>query len=167
MALKVDVRELTRSVDSLSFCLSKGLSAPVGSLVCGSGDFISRARRSRKVLGGGMRQAGIIAAAGITALEEMVDRLREDHMNARRLAEGVAKTSGLSINPAQVQTNIVYFELVSDRLEPDQLVTRLGKKEIKLLRTGPCRFRMVTHHGIHPEDIDAALAALREVMERS
>ncbi|MHC4460759.1 MAG: low-specificity L-threonine aldolase [Planctomycetota bacterium] len=165
VALGVDVKELTRRVDSVSFCLSKGLSAPVGSVVCGSSEFIAEARRTRKVLGGGMRQAGVIAAAGITALEEMVDRLAEDHINARRLAEGIARIQGLSIDPAGTQTNIVYFELVSEQLTAEELVTGLGKKGIRLLCIGPSRLRMVTHHGIGSEDIDAALAALGEVME--
>ena len=167
VALGVNVKELTRSVDSLSFCLSKGLSAPVGSVVCGSGEFVAEARRTRKVLGGGMRQAGVIAAAGITALEQMVDRLAEDHINARRLAEGIARIRGLSIDPAGTQTNIVYFELVSDRLTAEELVTELGKKGIRLFCTGPSRFRMVTHYGIGSEDIDATLAAMGEVMKES
>jgi threonine aldolase len=165
VALGVDVKELTHSVDSVSFCLSKGLSAPVGSVACGSGEFIAEARRTRKVLGGGMRQAGVIAAAGITALEQMVDRLAEDHINARRLAEGIAHIPGLSIDPAGAQTNIVYFELASDQLTAEELVTKLGKKGIRLLCTGPSRLRMVTHYGIDSEDIDAALTALGEVMK--
>jgi threonine aldolase len=168
ISLGVDVKELTRGVDSVSFCFSKGLSAPVGSVVCGSRDFIGEARRTRKVLGGGMRQAGIIAAAGIVALEEMVERLAEDHVNARRLAEGVAQIDGLSVNIAAVQTNIIYFDLVSDRLSVEEFLTRLEKKGVKLLCTGrPARFRMVTHYGIEAEDIGAALAALRDVMEGS
>ena len=165
VALGVDAKELTRSVDSVSFCLSKGLSAPVGSVVCGSSEFIAESRRSRKVLGGGMRQAGVIAAAGITALEEMVDRLAEDHENARRLAEGIAAIRGLSIDPARVQTDIVYFELASNRLTADELVTELGKKGIKILCVGPSRLRAVTHYGISAEDIDLTVKALGEVME--
>ena len=165
VALGLDAKELTRSVDSVSFCLSKGLSAPVGSVVCGSSEFIAEARRTRKVLGGGMRQSGVIAAAGITALEEMVDRLAEDHENARRLAEGIAAIGGLSIDPATVQTDIVYFELASDRLTTDELVTELGKKGIKILCVGPSRFRAVTHYGISAEDIDLTVKALREVMK--
>ncbi len=165
VALGVDAKELTRSVDSVSFCLSKGLSAPVGSVVCGTSEFIAEARRSRKVLGGGMRQAGIIAAAGITALEEMVDRLAEDHKNARRLAKGIAAIGGLSIDPERVQTDIVYFELAGNRLTADELVTELGKKGIKILRVGPSRFRAVTHYGISAEDIDLTVKALGEVMK--
>jgi len=165
VALGVDVKELTANVDSLSFCLSKGLSAPVGSVVCGSSDFIAEARRARKVLGGGMRQAGVIAAAGITALEEMVDRLAEDHENARRLAEGIAGIGGLSIELAKVQTNIIYFELDEDRMTPMELVTELDKKEVKLLSVGARRLRAVTHYGISAEDIDLTVKALGEVMK--
>jgi len=164
VALGIDVRKLTRSVDSLSFCLSKGLSAPVGSVVCGSSEFIAEARRTRKVLGGGMRQAGIIAAAGIVALQQMVDRIAEDHKNARRLAEGIARIHGLSIDPERVQTNIIYFEVATDRLTADKLVTELSKRGIKILCVGPSRLRMVTHYGISSEDVDLALAALDEVM---
>jgi threonine aldolase len=165
IALGNDVKELTANVDSLSFCLSKGLSAPVGSVVCGSSDFIAEARRARKVLGGGMRQAGVIAAAGITALEEMVDRLAEDHENARRLAEGIARIGGLSIELAKVQTNIIYFELDEGRMTPMELVTELNKKEVKLLAVGARRLRVVTHYGISAGDIDLTVKALGEVMK--
>lgn len=167
VALNVPVTELTRHADSVSFCLSKGLSAPVGSLVCGSGEFIAEARRNRKVLGGGMRQSGIIAAAGITALEQMVDRLAEDHANARRLAEGIARIAGLSIDLAAVQTNIIYFSLADERLAAGALVTRLAGRGVKLLQVGPKRLRAVTHYGISTEDIDSALAALTEIMTSS
>lgn len=165
VALGIDVKELTRNVDSLIFCLSKGLSAPVGSVICGSKEFITEARRNRKVLGGGMRQCGIIAAAGVVALEQMVERLSEDHGNARRLAEGISQISGLSIELERIHTNIVYFDLVSDQLTDDELITRCEEKGVKFLSTGPSRFRMVTHYGIHSDHIDATLAAMREVME--
>ena len=165
VALGVDVKKLTANVDSLSFCLSKGLSAPVGSVVCGSSEFIAEARRARKVLGGGMRQAGVIAAAGIKALEEMVDRLAEDHENAKRLAEGIARIGGLSIELAKVQTNIIYFELDEDRMTPKELVTELYKKEVKLLAVGARRLRAVTHYGISAEDIGLTVKALGEVMK--
>ncbi len=165
VALGIDVKKLTANVDSLSFCLSKGLSAPVGSVVCGSSEFIAEARRARKVLGGGMRQAGVIAAAGIKALEEMVDRLAEDHENARRLAEGVAGIGGLSIEPAKVQTNIIYFELDEERMTPTELVTELNKTGVKLLAVGPRRLRAVTHYGISAKDIDLTVKALGEVMK--
>lgn len=167
IALGVDVTELTRHADSVSFCLSKGLSCPVGSLVCGSSQFIAEARRNRKVLGGGMRQSGIIAAAGITALEQMVDRLAQDHENARRLAEGIARTPGLSIELNKVQTNIVYFNLADNRLTAETLVRQLADRGIKILKVGPERLRAVTHYGINAEDISLALAALNEVMTES
>jgi len=167
VALGVNVTELTESVDSLIFCLSKGLSAPIGSMVCGSQEFIAEALRTRKVLGGGMRQTGVIAAAGTIALEQMLDRLAEDHMNARRLAEGIAQTPGLSIDPARIKTNIIFFDLVSDRLAAPEFIKRLEQKGIKLLPTGLSRFRMVTHYGINSEDIDATLVALGQVMEES
>lgn len=114
-----------------------------------------------------MRQAGIIAAAGIIALEQMVDRAAEDHINAQRLAEGISQIDGLSIDLSKVRTNIIYFNLVTDRLTADEFLTRLAKKGIKLLSTGPSRFRMVTHYGISSEDIDATLVAMRQVMTRS
>jgi len=166
-ALGVDVKKLTRNVDSLIFCLSKGLSAPVGSVVCGSRDFITEARRVRKVLGGGMRQCGIIAAAGITALEQMVDRITEDHANARRLAEGIARIPGLTINREGTQTNIIYFEPVGEQLTAKTLVKVLGEKGIKLLQIGPSQIRAVTHYGITAEDIDLTLAALGKKMQKS
>jgi threonine aldolase len=165
IALGVDVKELTKNVDSVAFCLSKGLSCPVGSLVCGSADFIAEARRGRKIVGGGMRQAGIIAAAGVVALEQMVDRLADDHANARRLAEGLAEIPGLSIDLERVQTNIVYFDLLDGDLKPDQFLARLSKGGVKMLSTGPRRFRAVGHYGIETEDIEKALAAIRQVME--
>ena len=165
VALDVDVKELTRGVDSLNICLSKGLAAPVGSVICGSREFIARARRTRKMLGGGMRQAGIIAAAGIVALEEMTDRLAEDHLNARRLAEGIARIPGLATDPARVRTNILYIDLVDRRFSDHEFLTRLAKKGIRLSHTGPARFRMLTHYGIGAAQIDAALEALAAVMK--
>ncbi len=165
--LGVDVKELTRNVDSVSFCLSKGLSAPVGSVVCGCREFITEARRVRKVLGGGMRQCGIIAAAGITALEQMVDRIAEDHANARRLAVGIARIQGLTTNLEGTQTNMVYFEPVDEQLTAEILVKQLSKKGIRLLQTGPSQIRAVTHYGITAEDIDLTLAALDKIMQKS
>jgi len=164
VALGVDCRELTRGCDSVNVCLSKGLAAPVGSVICGSRAFIARARRIRKMLGGGMRQAGIIAAAGIVALESMVDRLAEDHANARRLAEGIAAIEGLATDPARVQTNILYCDLAGGRFSDAEFIDRLAQRGLRLSHTGPARFRMLTHYGIGAADIDAALAILRDVM---
>jgi len=159
-ALGVDIKEIARHADSVAFCLSKGLSAPVGSLVCGSAGFVAEARRNRKVLGGGMRQCGIIAAAGITALEDMTERLAEDHANAHRLAEGIAEIQGLSIETEKVQTNIVYFDLESEKLSTEKFSERLIDRGVKVIQLGPARFRAVTHYGISAEDIDLALEAL-------
>ena len=162
VALNVDVRELTREADSVSFCLSKGLAAPVGSVICGTKDFIAEARRNRKVVGGGMRQAGIIAAAGIVALDTMIDRIQEDHDNARRLARGLAGIDGLSIDPDRVQTNIIYFDLVRERPCAEEFATQLNRRGLRILSTGPNRLRAVTHYGISAQDIDRALSILAE-----
>jgi threonine aldolase len=163
-ALGVDVKELTRHVDSLTFCLSKGLAAPVGSVICGSKVFVAEARRTRKVLGGGMRQAGVLAAAGIVALEKMVDRLREDHANARRLAEGIARLEKLSIDLANVYTDIVYFDVVASTLTAEELIKRLSDRGIRMLSVGPRRIRAVTHYGITADDIDHTLLTLKDAL---
>ena len=167
VALGVNVTELTRHADSVSFCLSKGLSSPVGSVICGSDEFIAEARRNRKVLGGGMRQSGIIAAAGIEALEHMVDRLAEDHENARHLAEGITLIPGLSIDLERIQTNIVYFDMSDKQFDAGTFVTELADRGIKILQVGPGRLRAVTHYGISAGDIDLTLEALSEVMAGS
>jgi threonine aldolase len=164
VALGVDVKELTREADSLSFCLSKGLAAPVGSVVCGSKDFIGEARRTRKVLGGGMRQAGIIAAAGIVALDTMVDRIREDHDNAVHLAQGISRMEGLKVDLSHVHTNIVYFDVCGDGWTAEAMVRRLSQTGVRMLAVGPKRIRAVTHYGITSEDIDHALGVLTEAI---
>jgi threonine aldolase len=167
VALGVDVKELTRHTDSLSFCLSKGLAAPVGSLVCGSRDFVAEARRTRKIVGGGMRQAGIIAAAGIVALDTMIDRIQEDHDNARRLAHGIAGIRALSIDLGRVQTNIVYFDVLRDTPYAEEFARKLAGRGLRILSTGPNRLRAVTHYGISAQDIDQALSVLSETIESS
>lgn len=161
VALGVPVTELTRDVDSVSFCLSKGLSAPVGSLVCGSADFVARARKMRKMVGGGMRQAGVIAAAGIVALETMVERLAEDHENARLLARGLASIPGIVIDPAKVQTNIVIFAVTS--MNPADFARRLRDRGVLTTAIGYGRLRMNTHYGITRVDIEEALERVRAV----
>jgi threonine aldolase len=166
VALSLDVKELTRHVDSLSFCLSKGLSAPVGSVICGSKEFVAEARRIRKSVGGGMRQCGIIAAAGIEALNNMTTRLAEDHANARRLAEGIAEIPGLVIDLDRVQTNIVFFDIVSGMVSAEQLVKELYNEGVRILQLGPARMRAVTHYGIEIQDIESALTALSRVMRQ-
>ena len=164
VAQNVDVQTLTRDADSVTFCLSKGLSAPVGSVVVGSEAFIKRARRARKVLGGGMRQAGVIAAAGIVALTEMVDRLAEDHANARMLAEGLARLPGLQ--PEPVHTNIVYFRVQHPRYTAAELQDALLARGVGVLALGPNRIRAVTHYGIAAGDIEETLDILAQIVER-
>jgi threonine aldolase len=162
VALGRPARDFARDVDSVTFCVSKGLGAPVGSLICGSADFIGRARRVRKMLGGGMRQAGIIAAAGIVALERMVDRLAEDHVNARTLAEGLAKLPRISIDLASVQTNIVILRV--DRPGgADELVTGCAARKVKLHAMSPTFIRCVTHKDVDGNDIRRTLDAFTEI----
>jgi len=162
-ALGVDVQEIVRHVDSVMFCLSKGLSAPVGSMVCGSADFIAKARRARKVVGGGMRQAGIIAAAGVVALEQMTDRLIEDHARAKRLAEGLARSPAMEVAP--VTTNILYLQITeSVSKSPKEVASELAKHGVLLNSRGGGRFRAVTHYGIDDEDVERAIDVMGQVV---
>jgi threonine aldolase len=155
VALSTPPSELASVADSVTFCLSKGLAAPVGSVVVGDEAFIHRARRVRKMLGGGMRQAGVLAAAGLVALETMVDRLADDHLNAQRLAEGLASISGFSIDPSTIETNIVYVEL--DDGDGPAFASRL--RNLGVLANGRFNWvRFVTHYGINSEDVDEALS---------
>jgi len=163
-ALDVDVRELVRDVDSVQVCLSKGLCAPVGSLVCGSAEFIAEARRARKVVGGGMRQAGVLAAAGIVALEQIADRMGEDHARAKRLAAGFAEIPGLDVGP--VVTNILYFGLAEQVSKtPEEVVAGLAERGVRVLGRVGGRFRAVTHHWISDEDVERTIQAMREVIQ--
>jgi threonine aldolase len=165
IALGVPAHALVQNCDSVSLCLSKGLSAPVGSLLCGSKDFIERARKFRKMLGGGMRQAGIIAAAGIVALETMIDRLAEDHVNARRLGEGLANIKGINLAQDEIPTNIVMFH-VSPPLSPVKFIEALDTAGVKIgLRDGH-PFRAVTHCMVSSSDIDEALTRIETVCRR-
>ena len=162
VALRVDVRELTGPVDSVMFCLSKGLSAPVGSMLAGSKDFIERARRTRKMLGGGMRQAGVLAAAGLCALNEMVDRLAEDHANARRLAEGLRGLPGVDVDVSKVETNMVFGDC-RPPLTATVFIDRCREVGVLLDQASLYRWRMVTHRGVSVEDIDYAVEAVRRL----
>jgi threonine aldolase len=166
VAMKVDVKEFTRHVDNLMFCLSKGLSCPIGSIVVGSQEFIERARKTRKILGGGMRQAGVIAAPGIIALEKMINRLEDDHRNARLLAEGLAKIKGISINLETVQTNIVHFDVSGLGVASDQFIAELKGYNILALTRDKNRVRMVTHRGIEKEHIEKTLNAVESVKKK-
>jgi threonine aldolase len=165
VALGVEPASLARDAESVSFCLSKGLSAPVGSLVCGSAAFVREARRHRKMLGGGMRQAGVLAAAGIVALETMVDRLAQDHANARRLAEGLARLPEILLDPASVLTNIIIFELAQDAPSPAEFGSGLAAQGVKVGAVGDRRFRAVTHYGIDANDVDYALQAAQMTLK--
>ncbi len=167
VALGVDVKAIAQYADSVTFCLSKGLSAPVGSVICGPQEFIAQARRYRKMLGGGMRQAGVLAAAGIVALEKMVDRLADDHTNARRLAEGLADLPGVAIDLDRVQTNIIYFSLTPEVKTPNEaIVRRMFEHKIKILDPGPSRrFRFVTHAWVERNDVDRTLLAFNAALK--
>ncbi|MCP3950889.1 MAG: low-specificity L-threonine aldolase [Desulfobacterales bacterium] len=166
VALKTDPATLVQHADSVSFCLSKGLGAPVGSLVCGSRAFIARARRNRKIVGGGMRQAGILAAAGITALTENIDRLAEDHANARQLALGLSQLKGISVNPEKVLTNIVFIEVAPGNFSAEALARALEKNGVKTLALGPQQLRAVTNYHITADDIESALAVFRKALKQ-
>ena len=152
------VADLTKNVDSVSFCLSKGLSAPSGSLLCGDKNFIHRARFNRKALGGGMRQAGILAAAGVVAIDIMSAKIIEDHRNAKALAVGIAKIDGIIIETEKIKTNIIYFKLDHPKINSESLLNIMSKKNIRFFELGPNWFRLVTHSGISKENIDYVIS---------
>lgn len=161
----VSAAELAAPADSITFCLSKGLSAPVGSVLCGSRDFIERAHRIRKQLGGGMRQAGILAAAGIVALETMTQRLEEDHQHAQLLAQGLSNIAGLVLDPNTPQTNMVFLSLAEGvPFSADEVATELAKKMIRVGVTGSRRFRLVTHYWINELGIQRAIEAFKSLL---
>jgi threonine aldolase len=158
------VADLTRKFDSVMFCLSKALGAPVGSMLVGAREFIDQARIWRKRLGGGMRQVGVLAAAGLVALEESPKILRRDHENARYLAEGLAQIPGITLDPKKVVTNIIIFDLKNTGRTAAELSAALKQRGILANATGPCLIRMVTHFDVDRPAIDAALAALRSLL---
>lgn len=162
VALGVEVSEIAACADTVTFCLSKGLACPVGSLFCGPRETVAEARRWRKRLGGGMRQAGVLAACGVFALDHMVDRLAEDHANARTLAEGLAEMPGVVCDLTRVQTNLVYFDLRHQTAEG--FAAECANRGLLCEPTGPRRIRFVTHYGIEAGDIQSALAVCDEVM---
>lgn len=166
VALGVSPARVARNADSVSLCLSKGLGAPVGSVVVGDKAFIGRARRARKAVGGGLRQAGILAAAGIIAVTEMVERLSDDHANAKQLAEGLAQIEGIHINPADVETNLVFFELTHPDVTPAQLVNGLAEQGVKLSASSNRRLRAVLNHHVTAADVEQTLAAFRTVLSQ-
>jgi threonine aldolase len=162
LALETSAREIAATADTVSFCLSKGLACPIGSLLCGSREFIRRAHRVRKVLGGGMRQAGIVAAAGIVALTTMVDRLAEDHRNARALAEGFALVAGMHVQPAARRTNMVVFEVEGGAERARRFIAALKERGVLVSARSATSFRAVTHYGITRADVDRAVSAAAE-----
>lgn len=160
IALDVSAAELAAPADTIMVCLSKALCAPVGSVLCGDEDFIQRARRVRKQLGGGMRQAGVIAAAGIVALENMVDRLAEDHKRARLLAKRLREIPGLSVEWEEPPTNMVYLQFNQDSpISAPELVKKCAEKGIKLSAIGSRRMRLVVHYWIDDQAIDTVVKA--------
>ena len=163
VALEVPPSELVKDVDDVSFCLSKGLSAPVGSLICGSSEFVDRARKWRKMVGGGMRQAGVLAAAGIVALETGIDRLVEDHSHARRLAEGLSQIPGITVDPERFQTNIVFVDVDPRLGQVQEYMGRLFQAGVLVSYPGPNRVRMVTHRHIRAQDVDTAIDRVASV----
>jgi len=163
VALDVPASELAGPADSVCFCVSKGLSAPIGSLICGTQEFVERARKWRKMLGGGMRQVGVIAAAGIVAIQKMVTRLAEDHANARRLAYGLARIPGIIISPEKFQTNIVNFEF-SPSISGPEFLRQLEAKGVKFLHRGGQKVRAVTNRMVSAEDVDEALEHMERLM---
>lgn len=164
-AQNVDVKELVAPADSVMFCLSKGLVSPIGSMLVGSKKFIARARHLRKMVGGGMRQAGVIAAAGIISLEKMTKRLEEDHIRAKKLAEGLRQIPGLLVDAGSPSTNMVYLNLSDDvQLSAGQIVEKMKKYGVVLDSENSRRFRLVTHYWIDDTGVEKAIAAFREVL---
>jgi len=166
VGLGVDPKEFTKHVDNLMFCLSKGLSCPVGSLIVGNQEFIEKARKTRKLLGGGMRQAGIIAAPGIIALEKMTARLKTDHENAKSLAEMLSKINGIQIDPKKTQTNIVIFNLNSSVIYDNEFIQELKENGVLALTQGKNEVRLVTHMGIEKEHIEKTATAIEGILTK-
>jgi threonine aldolase len=164
VALNTEVSDLARHVDSIMFCLSKGLSAPVGSIVCGSGAFIHKARKLRKMVGGGMRQAGHLAAAGLVALENQINPLKKDHQLAQELAQGLSNIEGIELNLQLVKTNIIFFKLNHPRMTPDKFMNILDSRGIKILMIESGVFRAVFHREISTDQVKYVLKTFRELL---
>ena len=166
VAQGVKARALTATVDSVTFCLSKGLCSPVGSVLCGSKEFISKANRLRKMVGGGMRQAGILAAAGILALETMTDRLRDDHVRARKLADGLKQIEGLVLDPGTPATNMVFLLLKSEvRFSTREFMEQMKMRQVLIDAAGDRYFRLVTHYWIDDAMVNKSIAAFRDILQ--
>lgn len=166
VALELPASELVKDVDDVSFCISKALSCPVGSVLCGSREVIDEARKWRKVVGGGMRQAGVLAAAGLVALDTMIDRLAEDHANARQLARGLANIDGIQVDPDSIQTNIVIFEMDRSVGSASEFISALAREGVKVTYPGKQSVRMVTHRHIDSADVADALSRVASVVKQ-
>jgi threonine aldolase len=165
VAQNVSAQELVAPADSVMFCLSKGLAAPIGSMLVGTAKFIKRARHLRKMVGGGMRQVGIVAAAGIVSLESMIERLDEDHTRAKRLADGLSKVKGIVVDKGSPYTNMVYFDLTQDApLNAEQIMNQLKDRGILVGPESYTRFRLVTHYWIDDAGVDQTVQAFADVL---
>jgi threonine aldolase len=165
VAQNVPVRDLVDPADSIMFCLSKGLASPVGSMLAGTNKFIARARHLRKMLGGGMRQAGVLAAAGIISLEKMIERLDDDHARAKKLADGLKQVKGLVLDAGTASTNMVYFNLAEEvRLTVDQIIEKMMELGVLVDWAGPRRFRLVTHYWVDDEGVGKTVDAFERVL---
>jgi threonine aldolase len=168
VALGVEAKKLVEDADSVTFCLSKALCAPVGSVLCGEASFIAEARRVRKMLGGGMRQAGVIAAAGLIALESMIERLAEDHQRARSLADGLRGLTGLILENDPPPTNMIYMRLNDQAvMDGESLAGELAQKKIRINPGGGNRIRLVTHYWIDDQGVESAINAFEVALGRS
>ena len=165
--LNTSVKLLCKKADSVSFCLSKGLSAPVGSLLCGDKHFIGNARRIRKSLGGGMRQAGVLAAPGLYALKNMIDRLSVDHENAKTLAKELSEIDSISIDLQKVKTNIIYFRFESNSISIQDFHSLASEKGLLFYQTSPNDFRMVTHTGISKNNVLESIAIIKSILYKN
>ncbi len=163
-ALTVDVKEVTKNCDSLMFCLSKGLCAPIGSILSGSKDFIKRARKNRKLMGGGLRQVGIIAAAGIIALEDMINRLDEDHENCKYLAEELAKFEGVEVKFDRNDISMVFFEMSDEIIEEKEFISKMINRNIKINGKEDGEYRFVTNNDVTREDVEYVLCQMKEIL---
>ncbi len=167
VACGVPAAELAAPADSVTICLSKGLCAPAGSILCGSQEYIQKAHRLRKMLGGGMRQVGVLAAAGLVALEQMTGRLAEDHARAARLADGLSQIPGVRLNPSRPSTNMVFLDLEAPiSLTAAEAAERLKARGVQTGVVGPRRFRLVTHYWIDDAAVEQAVAAFREILQK-
>ncbi|NIO05809.1 MAG: low-specificity L-threonine aldolase [Proteobacteria bacterium] len=164
VASGIAVKEYARYFDSVSFCLSKGLGCPVGSLVVGSAELIDKVHRYRKMYGGGMRQVGIIAAAGIYALDHNIPRLKEDHGNAKELSGALHRIKGVAINPEEVETNIVIFDVAGTGMDAQSVTDRLRERGVLVLPRSPTRVRAVTHLDVDVEDMGRAIEAIHQIL---